>query len=426
MDTDNLRNEILECGRRARAATRSLARTSSERKNAALLAMAEQLCASASEILEANARDVEKATADQLVSAMVDRLRLDEARIHAMAEGVRQVAALDDPVGKIIAEWSRPNGLHISKVRVPIGVIGIIYESRPNVTSDAAVLCTKTGNAVILRGGSESIHSNIAIAEALRAGAVSAGLPEDSIILIPKTCREAVRHMAELNQYIDLIVPRGGRSLIETVVSHARMPVIKHYLGLCIAFVDSEADLDMAVRIVVNAKTQRPGVCNAIETVLVHREIADSFFERIAPILREKKVEIRADPHSFRQLSAFNYQPLKSAREEDWTTEYLDLILAARVVDNVEDAIAHVEKCGSHHSDVIITRDAARAQKFLNEVDSATVYWNASTRFTDGAEFGFGAEIGISTDKLHARGPMALEELTTYKYVIRGEGQIRE
>jgi glutamate-5-semialdehyde dehydrogenase len=311
-------------------------------------------------------------------------------------------------------------------MRVPIGVIGIIYESRPNVTSDAAVLCIKTGNAVILRGGSESIHSNIAIAEALRAGLVNAGLPEDSIVLIPKTGRDAVRHMAEMDQHIDLIVPRGGRALIETVVSHARMPVIKHYLGLCIAYVDGDADLDMAVRIVVNAKTQRPGVCNAVETVLVHRQIAAAFFKKIAPMLAGEKVEIRADPESFRQLSALNYQPLHSAREEDWTTEYLDLILAARTVDSVEDAIAHVEKYGSHHSDVIITRDAARAEKFLNEVDSATVYWNASTRFTDGGEFGFGAEIGISTDKLHARGPMALEELTTYKYVIRGHGQIRE
>ena len=357
---------------------------------------------------------------------MIDRLRLDEKRIQGMADGIREVATLEDPAGKVIAEWTRPNGLHISKVRVPIGVIGIIYESRPNVTSDAAVLCTKTGNAVILRGGSESIHSNVAIAEALRAGAASAGLPEDSVLLIPKTGRDAVRHMAEMDQYIDLIVPRGGRALIETVVSYARMPVIKHYAGVCIAYVDRHADLDMAVQIVVNAKTQRPGVCNAIETVLVHREIAAPFFKKIAPILAEKKVEMHADPDSFHQLSALNYQPLRRARDEDWTTEYLDLILAARTVDNVENAIAHAEKYGSHHSDVIITRDVASAEKFLNEVDSATVYWNASTRFTDGAEFGFGAEIGISTDKLHARGPMALEELTTYKYVIRGQGQIRE
>src|SRR4029077_3997204 len=426
MDTDDLRNEILSYGRRARTAARVLARMGTEEKNAALLAMADQLCASAGTILQANGDDVEKATADHLSLPMIDRLRLDERRIQAMADGIRQVAALEDPVGKIIAEWTRPNGLHISKVPVPIGVIGIIYESRPNVTSDAAVLCTKTGNAVILRGGSESIHSNVAIAEALQAGAVSAGLPEHSILLIPKTGRDAVRHMAEMDQYIDLIIPRGGRALIETVVSYARMPVIKHYVGVCIAYVDREADLDMAARIVVNAKTHRPGVCNAIETVLVHREIAAPFFKKIAPVLAGKKVEMRADPDSFHQLSALSYQPLRRARDEDWTTEYLDLTLAARTVDNIEEAIAHVEKCGSHHSDVIITRDVGRAEKFLDEVDSATVYWNASTRFTDGAEFGFGAEIGISTDKLHARGPMALEELTTYKYLIRGDGQIKE
>jgi glutamate-5-semialdehyde dehydrogenase len=426
MDTDDLKNEVLSCGRRARIAARVLARISTETKNAALLAMADQLCGRTDTILDANAKDVEKAERDKLSSALIDRLRLDEERIHAMADGIRQVAALEDPVGKVISEWTRPNGLHISKVRVPIGVVGIIYESRPNVTSDAAVLCTKTGNAVILRGGSESIHSNIALAEALRAGAASAGLPEDSILLISKTGRDAVRHMAKMDQYIDLIVPRGGRALIETVVRHARMPVIKHYVGLCIAYVDKDADLDMAVRIVVNAKTQRPGVCNAIETLLVHREIAASFFKKLAPVFSSKKVEIRADPDSFQQLSVLNHQPLRSAREEDWTTEYLDLILAVRTVDNIEDAIAHVEKYGSHHSDVIMTRDALRAEKFLNEVDSATVYWNASTRFTDGSEFGFGAEIGISTNKLHARGPMALEELTTYKYIIRGKGQIRE
>src|SRR5439155_542738 len=282
---DDLRSEVLDFGKRARTAARALARMSTEWKNAALLAMADQLSVSTGAILRANGKDVEKATADQLSLPMIDRLRLDEKRIHGMADGIRAVAALEDPAGKVIAEWTRPNGLHISKVRVPIGVIGIIYESRPNVTSDAAVLCTKTGNAVILRGGSESIHSNVAIAQALRAGAASAGLPEDSILLIPKTDRDAVRHMAEMDQYIDLIVPRGGRALIETVVSYARMPVIKHHVGLCIAYVDREADLDMAVRIVVNAKTQRPGVCNAIETVLMHREIAAPFFKKIAPNL---------------------------------------------------------------------------------------------------------------------------------------------
>src|SRR5438034_5581132 len=308
MDTDDLKNEVLSCGRRARAAARALARMSTKRKNPALLAMADQLCASASTILRANGQDLEKATTDQLSLAIIDRLRLDEKRIQAMANSIRRVAALEDPAGKVIAEWTRPNGLHISKVRVPIGVIGIIYESRPNVTSDAAVLCTKTGNAVILRGGSESIRSNIAVAEALRAGAVSAALPEASILLIPKTGRDAVQYMAEMDQYIDLIVPRGGRALIETVVSYARMPVIKHYVGLCIAYVDREADLDMAVRIVVNAKTQHPGVCNAIETVLVHREIAAPFFKKLAPLLAGKKVDIRADPNRFRQLSALNYQ----------------------------------------------------------------------------------------------------------------------
>ena len=420
-----IRNEVLGFGRRARTAARALARMKTEQKNVALFAMADQLCIRAGPILQGNRKDLEKATADQLSLAMIERLTLDEKRIRTMADSIRQVAALEDPVGKVIAEWTRPNGLRISKVRVPIGVIGIIYESRPNVTSDAAMLCTKTGNAVILRGGSESIHSNIAIAEALQAGAVSAGMPENSILLISKTQREVVRYMAEMDKYIDLIVPRGGRALIETVVYHARMPVIKHSHGLCIAYVDREADLDMAERIIVNAKTQRPGVCNAIETVLVHREIAAHFFSKIAPELARKKVELRADPDAFRQLAALSYQPLRPASDEDWTTEYLDLILAARIVDGIDEAIEHIEKYGSHHSDVIITRDAACAEKFLNEVDSATVYWNASTRFTDGSEFGFGAEIGISTDKLHARGPMALEELTTYKYVVRGHGQIR-
>ena len=309
---EDLRSEVLDFGRRARVAARALARTNTEAKNAALLAMADQLRATAGAILRANGKDVEKATTYQLSLPMIDRLRLNEKRIQRMADSIREVAALEDPAGKVIAEWTRPNGLHISKVRVPIGVIGIIYESRPNVTSDAAVLCTKTGNAVIMRGGSEAIHSNVAIAEALRAGAASAGLPEDSVLLIPKTGRDTVRYMAEMDQYIDLIVPRGGRTLIETVVSHARMPVIKHYVGICIAYVDRHADLDMAVQIVVNAKTQRPGVCNAIETVLVHREIAAPFFKKVAPILAEKKVEIRADPDSFHQLSALGYQPRPS------------------------------------------------------------------------------------------------------------------
>lgn len=421
-----LQDQILEFGKRARAASRALSKSTTQQKNAALLAMADELVAAADSILAASAKDVEKAKIAGLPDAMIERLALNPKRIEAMAAGIRQVAALPDPVGEVIRAWTRPNGIRISKVRVPIGVIGIIYESRPNVTGDAAALCTKTGNATILRGGSESILSNMAIVDALQRGGAKAGLPAESILLIPTTDREAVKLMAQMDKYLDLIVPRGGRALIEAVVAHARMPVIKHYHGVCIAYVDREADLDMAERIVLNAKTQRPGVCNAIETVLVHRNIAEKFFEKIAPEFAEKKVELRADETAFSQLSTLNYQPLRRASDADWATEYLDLILAARVVDGIDAAIEHIARNGSHHSDCIITRDPARAEKFLSEVDSATVYWNASTRFTDGAEFGFGAEIGISTDKLHARGPMALEELTTYKYLIRGDGQIRE
>ena len=418
--------QITEIGRRARQAARALAVLSTEQKNAALLGMAEALVARAPDVLAANARDIAGAEEHGLNKAAIDRLRLSEKRLAEMAEGIRQVAGLSDPVGQVITQWTRPNGIAISKVRTPIGVIGIIYESRPNVTSDAAILCIKTGNAVILRGGSESLHSNIAIAVALQAGGSAHGLPENAVQLIPTKDREAVRHMAQMDQYLDLIVPRGGHSLIETVVSHARMPVIKHYHGVCHVYVDRAADLEMAVRIAVNAKCQRPGVCNAMETLLVHREVAGEFLQKAAPVFAEKGVSIHADPAAFQQLSALNYPLLHEAREESWSTEYLDLILSLKVVDSLEAAIAHMEHYGSHHSDAIITRDAAAAERFLNETDSATVYWNASTRFTDGGEFGFGAEIGISTDKLHARGPMGLEELTTYKYLIRGEGQIRE
>jgi glutamate-5-semialdehyde dehydrogenase len=419
----DLESLILEYGRRAREAARALARSGTDQKNAALRAMADRLAAGGDAILEANRADLDKAAADGIGGAMLERLTLNPKRIQAMAEGIRQVAALEDPVGKVIAEWTRPNGLRISKVRVPIGVIGIIYESRPNVTSDAAVLCTKTGNATILRGGSESIRSNLAIAEALQAGASEAGLPADSILLIPRTDRDAVKYMAGMDKYVDLIVPRGGHALIETVVSHARMPVIKHYHGVCITYVDKDADLDMAVSVVVNAKTQRPGVCNALETLLVHRDVARAFFDKAAPLLAQKKVEVRGD-ESVRTALA-QYPHLRSAAESDWTTEYLDYIMAAKVVDSAAEAVEHIERYGSHHSDCIVTKNEATAEDFLNAVDSATVYWNASTRFTDGAEFGFGAEIGISTDKLHARGPMALEELTTYKYLIRGTGQIK-
>ena len=422
----DLQNQILDLGRRAHAASRALAKASTEQKNSALLAMADALEKETDAILVANTSDLARAKANGLSAAMIDRLTLDPKRIKAMADGIRQVAALPDPVGENLRDWTRPNGIHISKVRVPIGVVGIIYESRPNVTSDAAVLCTKTGNATILRGGSESIDSNLAIASALQHGLAHAGLPADSILLIPTTDREAVKYLCAMDQYLNVIVPRGGKSLIEAVVAHARMPVIKHYDGLCIIYVDKEADLEMAGRIVMNAKTQRPGVCNAIETVILHADIAEEFFATTGQALLEKGVQLRCDERAYAQLSTFHHQLILRATEADWRTEFLDLILAVKIADTTEEAITHIDENGSHHSDGIITRNAATAEQFLNEVDSATVYWNASTRFTDGGEFGFGAEIGISTDRLHARGPMALEELTTYKYQIRGTGQIRE
>lgn len=418
-------DQIHDYGKRARAAARQLRQLSAEQKNAGLRAMADEIISAEPELLAANSQDVEKATAAGLSSAMIDRLTLNSKRLVAMADGIRQVADLPDPVGEIIRDWTRPNGLNIQKVRVPIGVIGIIYESRPNVTADAAVLCAKTGNATILRGGSESISSNVAIAAALARGGSKAGLPADAIQLIPVTDREAVRVMCEMDQYMDCIVPRGGKGLIETVVRHARMPVIKHYDGICIMYVDAAADLQMAESIILNAKCQRPGVCNAIETVLVHSSIAEKFFATVGEALLVKNVQLRCDERAYAGLSTKNATLVSKATPEDFRTEFLDYILAVKVVDSLDEAVAHIENNGSHHSDGIITRDPEIAEHFLAEVDSATVYWNASTRFTDGGEFGFGAEIGISTDKLHARGPMALEELTTYKYVLRGTGQIR-
>ena len=442
----NLNEQILEFGRKARVAARQLRQCTTEQKNAGVNAMADELVAATPAILAANAEDLARAKTAGLSGAMLDRLTLDPKRVAAMADGVRQVASLPDPVGEIIRDWTRPNGLRIQKKRVPIGVIGIIYESRPNVTSDAAVLCLKTGNATILRGGSESIASNVAIAAALSRGCAKAGLPADAIQLIPVTDRDAVRFMCEMDQYLDCIVPRGGKGLIETVVQHARMPVIKHYDGICIMYVDKAADLAMAEAIVINGKCQRPGVCNALETVLVHSAVLEKFATTTGRALLKNGVQLRCDDRALAVLS-----PLATGSEEsgvrgqesdeslvirhsssvipaqpsDFRTEFLDLILAVKVVDSLADAIAHIEANGSHHSDVIITDDEPTAERFLAEVDSATVYWNASTRFTDGGEFGFGAEIGISTDKLHARGPMALEELTTYKYVLRGSGQVR-
>jgi glutamate-5-semialdehyde dehydrogenase len=398
-----------------------LALCSEDRKNAALLAMADAIEAAGAEIVAANGRDLQAAPGYGLNAAAVDRLRLDAPRIHAMAAGVREVAALPDPCGEIIRQWTRPNGMQITKLRVPIGVVGIIYESRPNVTADAAVLCVKSGNACILRGGKEAIHSNAAIAKALSAGAVHAGLSADIVQLVPFTDREGVRLLAQMDRYLDVIVPRGGHALIEAVVEHARMPVIKHYHGVCHVYVDQAADLAMAEKIAVNAKCQRPGVCNAMETLLVHRDVAGEFLPSVAKALRDRGVELRGDKRTCEVLGA----DVKAATEEDWTTEYLDLILSIRVVDSLEQAIDHIEHYGSHHSDSIVTADEAAARKFLAAVDSAAVFWNVSTRFCDGGEFGFGAEIGISTDKLHARGPMGLEELTTYKYLVTGAGQVR-
>ena len=420
-----LEKSIHEIGARARAASRELAGLSSAKKSAILRAMADALAARTDDLIRANAEDLARAEAAGLTKAAIDRLRLTAERIAGMADGIRQIAGLTDPVGEILREWTRPNGIQISKVRTPIGVIGIIYESRPNVTSDAAVLCLKTGNAVILRGGSEAIASNLAIADALQAGGAKAGLPDHAVQLIPTTDREAVKIMAQMDEFMDVIIPRGGHSLIENVVAHARMPVIKHYHGVCHVYVDKEADLDMALDIAINAKCQRPGVCNAMETLLVHRDVARAFFAKAAPAFQKFPVEMRADPEAFRLLAELDYKPLGKADENSWRTEYLELILSVRVVGSLDEAVAHLDKYGSHHSDAIVTANPSMAEKFLNEVDSATVYWNASTRFTDGGEFGFGAEIGISTDKLHARGPMGLEELTSYKYQIRGTGQIR-
>jgi glutamate-5-semialdehyde dehydrogenase len=415
-------SEVLEqIGQRAASASRILAHATTAEKNEALLAIARRIEQETETILTANEADLRAGAESGLSSALLDRARLDQKRIRTIANSVREVVHLTDPLGEVLKEWSRPNGLKISKRRVPIGVIGIIYESRPNVTSDAASLCLKTGNAVILRGGSEAIRSNMALADAVSKGCQDAGLPEYSVQLVPSTDRAAVVLMAQLDRYIHLIIPRGGRSLIEAVISAARMPVIKHFDGICAAYVDRAADLRMAERIVVNAKCQRPGVCNAIETMLVHEEVARQFLPDCAEALWKRGVELRGDSLA-REILGGKVLP---AIEEDWRTEYLDLILAIKTVRSLEEAIEHIETYGSHHSDAIITEDRVVAQKFLNRVDSAAVFWNASTRFNDGAEFGFGAEIGISTDRLHARGPMGLEELTSYKYLVEGTGQVR-
>ncbi len=411
-----IQETIHQMGKQARAAAYKLAQLSSDEKNAILRAMAAAIRRRTPELLAANVLDLAAGEAKGLSNAMLDRLKLDEKRIEAMAAGIEQVATLPDPVGQIMDAWDRPNGIRISQTRVPIGTIGIIYESRPNVTADAAVLCFKTGNATILRGGSEAIHSNVAIASAL----AEAGAPEHAIQLIPFTDRESVAVLAGMDKWLDLIIPRGGKGLIETVVSLARMPVIKHYDGICHLFADKDADLEMAVALTVNSKTQKPGVCNALEILLVHRDIAADFLPKVAAALREKNVEIRGDESVLEILP-----DVIAATEEDWNTEFLELIIAVKIIDSLEAAVAHINEHGSHHTDVIVTRDEPTAERFLNAVDSACVFHNVSTRFADGGEFGFGAEIGISTDKLHARGPMGLRELTSYQYRVRGTGQVK-
>ena len=411
-----LQETIHQMGRQARAAAYKLAQLTSDEKNAVLRAMAAAVRKATPELLAANALDLSAGREKGLSTAMLDRLMLDEKRIEAMAAGIDQVATLPDPVGQVLDAWERPNGIRIEQVRVPIGTIGIIYESRPNVTADAAVLCFKTGNATILRGGSEAIHSNRAIAAALARG----GAPEHAIQLIPFTDRESVAVLAGMDKWLDLIIPRGGKGLIETVVSLARMPVIKHYDGICHLFADKDADLQMATDLTVNSKTQKPGVCNALEILLVHRNIAAEFLPKAAAALRDKHVEIRGCEKVLEILP-----DAIPASEDDWNTEFLELIIAIKIVDSLDEAVSHINEHGSHHTDVIVTRDEAAAERFLREVDSACVFHNCSTRFADGGEFGFGAEIGISTDKLHARGPMGLRELTSYQYRVRGNGQVK-
>jgi glutamate-5-semialdehyde dehydrogenase len=419
MTSEEIKDKVYDMGKKARAAALALAILSEKKKNEILLAMAGGIRDAAPQILEANGRDIAAGEERGLTSAMLDRLRLDPDRLEAVAAGVEKVATLPDPVGEILSEWDRPNGIQIQQLRVPIGVIGIIYESRPNVTSDAAVLCLKSGNATILRGGSEAIHSNRALADALQAGGERAGLPEGAIQLIPFTDRESVAVMAGMDKYLDLIIPRGGKGLIETVVSLARMPVIKHYDGICHAYIHSEADLEMAVKIVVDSKTQKPSVCNALETLLVDEALAEQFLPMVAAVLRAKDVELRGDEETRKMIEA------KAATEEDWSTEYLDDILAIKVVPSMQAAIDHINEYSSQHTEVIVTKNREMADTFLSQIDSACVFHNVSTRFSDGEEFGFGAEIGISTDKLHARGPMGLRELTSYQYRVRGEGQVK-
>ncbi len=425
-----LTEQMTQLAKQAKAASRELAKLTTAEKNACLLAMATALEQNAEAIKTANALDMEFGASHGLSSAMLDRLKLDDKRIAGMAKGLREVAVLPDPVGKILDERTRPNGLKLQKISTPIGVVVIIYESRPNVTADAASLCFKSGNATILRGGKEALNSNQIIAKTMIDAAKIAhrGFPEHAIQVVPTTDREAIPALLSLTQYIDLCMPRGGESLIRAVTDCSKVPVIKHYKGVCHIFVDAEADLKMAEAIVMNAKVQRPGVCNSAETLLVDKAVAEKFLPAMAEKLFSKNVELRADGATRDVLNSklkTQNSKLRAASEQDWFTEYNDYILNVRIVDDVRTAIDHINHYGSAHSDSIVTKNEAHARQFLAEVDSATVYWNASTRFTDGGEFGMGAEIGISTDKIGARGPMGLEELTSYKWLGIGNGQVR-
>lgn len=411
---------LIEIGKRAKAASRNLGTLGALDKNNGLEAVAAAISEGTSDILSANQQDVEKATAGGMAPGMIDRLLLTDERITSMVEGIRQIMRLEDPVGEVLGMKQRPNGLLIGQKRVPLGVIGIIYEARPNVTADAFGLCFKTGNAVILKGGSDALLSNISIVKWIRKGLADAGLTEDAIQLITDTDREVTKQFMKLNRYVDVLIPRGGAGLIRTVVDNSTIPVIETGTGNCHIFVDESADFEMALDIIFNAKTQRIGVCNACESLLVHRNIAAGFLPQLKKCLDEKQVEIRADEEAVQLVPAFI-----KAVEEDWGTEYLDYIVSLKLVDNTEEAINHINRYNTGHSESIITKSYENSQKFLNEVDAAAVYVNASTRFTDGFEFGFGAEIGISTQKLHARGPMGLKELTTTKYIVYGDGQIR-
>lgn len=412
---------ILETmGKKAKEASYELGAASTKEKDKALLAMAQELIENTNEILEANRIDLKNAEIKGTPKAMLDRLALDKNRIKAMAEGLKEVVNLQDPVGEVVSMWQRPNGLQIGQKRVPMGVIGIIYESRPNVTCDAAGLCLKTGNASILRGGSDAINSNKAIMVALTKGIERAGLPKECVQLIEDTSREVATEMMKLNEYIDVLIPRGGAGLIQSVVKNATVPVIETGTGNCHIYVDESCDFDMAVKIAVNAKASRPSVCNAAEKLLVNEKIAKDFLPIAVKVLRENGVVLRGD-----EASQAIINDIEKASEEDWSKEYLDYIMAVKIVKDVDEAINHINKYGTGHSEAIITESYKNSQKFLQRVDAAAVYVNASTRFTDGSEFGFGAEIGISTQKLHARGPMGLKELTTIKYIIYGNGQIR-